>query len=423
MKNKIAFKMISFIALALCFVTILAYDNNTYAADNSFHTNKTTKKIKDNIMKNSASRLQNGGFGGAVWLDKMTESSTTIVYGTVKSVEPEGSVNIQLIRENQGYLTHGIPVSSNTDPVIGSQSKVKVGLAVIQVEWVIKGSLQLGENSISMKTYQNSSFPKLVNQLKPGLHGLFFLDNNNGPVDIYNPSQILVAEINSPGEGLNPLDQIKYYITASIQPEADYEILEACVDSIIKLQIREAGTNMAALLDSTKPRITSCMLYGLLKLQDSRAFPGTKIFLENPPSDETKNNKGHVIDGISTLTASIFDDDVIGILGIQDASVHQAAVQALRHIRTRKSAIALADVIIDLDTPVDEKYDAMMGTIEWRYGDMNKGQYNSLSLEDQANLPELPGLDLFSKDPDKYLSKWKIWWEKQNSLYINSISF
>ncbi|MHB1458912.1 MAG: hypothetical protein ACYC0V_18530 [Armatimonadota bacterium] len=354
-----------------------------------------------------------GGFGGTMWVGPMTDSAKTIVYGTVKTIEPRGDETILVTQENQGYLAHGVPTSSAADTSVGRQWQVHVKLANIQIDRVIKGSVQPPGGSIAMTLYQSDQFPRPWDRLEAGQHGLFFLDSANAPVDVYHAMFPIADGIDPPGSGLAPLEEVKYYVTASVRPGVSDELLETCVDTIEKLQIREAGDNLAAMLASAKPKTASWVLKGLLRLQDIRAFPAASDFILNPPSGATDNDIGYVVGAISTLTNPSVDDSVIGLLHSQNARVHRPAIEALRHMRTVKGVTALAEVIDGPNSTLDEKYMAMMGTIEWRYGDWDRGQYNSLTPEEATNLPDMPGGDLFQKDPEKYLSKWRLWWEKE----------
>jgi hypothetical protein len=339
-------------------------------------------------------------YGLPMDLQAMTDSAPNIVYGTVVSTRYVGKCMFTTDRDASGMHPGSVdmanvqPSALNKGIVItyhNTFNGVDVYSAKIKRLATLKGGY--GGDTIEVQYYDE--FTGLFEMLHVGDHGIFFLDSESRPFNLYHPFLPTANGIDPlPADG-TPIEMIGKYMVKSLRADASDKVLEACTGECIQLRLKKQAVEALYKLSTDgNVRISSYGLWGLLAFKDKRAFPNVVDFLLDPPDNVNLHAQYMgILSALGSLGTPSLASGVVPLLSASSVGVRREAIYALRIMGNPDSIPALANELWDEDS--DIQYCAIM------------------ALADITGKHEWgPTVDIFKKDPEGYLNKWRTWWKQ-----------
>jgi hypothetical protein len=340
---------------------------------------------------------QYGGFQGSGGrpqrsIPDMTEGAAWIVRASVVRVADIGE---------------GVVVSYE------SEAPVRICSARLAVDRVIKGAGVTPGDTIEVEFYKGYLGPAW-GDIREGQHGLFFIAEDATPFDLFYPFVALPTRVPDVPARLPPLEAVEQYLLGTLAPEAVPELLataresvisgnrvrvckalESAIAGLLQLESKPLADALVRLSEVEEVQAAGLAFWGLVKLQDHRAFPAALDFAfanrHTAPYEASS-----IVGSTGTLTDPALAPAIKPLLNDPKPSWRHEALQALRRMKNPEAIPWVIPLLSDTDVMVT--YNAVMCLAE------TTGRFN----------PEwATSVALFEQDPSQYTEKWADWWESE----------
>jgi len=339
-------------------------------------------------------------------LAKLVDRSPIVVRGTVEYVREAGA-GVLLVEWNPqapGLGLIGRLVDSLGDDAPAPDGSgyprecpVLVRRAGIRMVSSLKGDAAEPGEIVQVEFYvPTAPVPVHWEQLGVGQHALFFLDGQGSVSDLLYPILPIAAKAPAIEPRLPPLEAVKQHILFSLAPGPPEPTLRSCVQAVIDLKMPEAAERLSRLACASDPLVAGDGLWGLVSLEDRRAFPAAVDFLLATPQGAAAQAGGIMV-RIMQLSDPDLAMAVMPLLHSRDPAYRRAALFALRRMKVADTVPAFAYVALH-DTDQFNRYTAIMavGEITGKRGWMTP-------------------VDQFDHNPSYYLGLFGEWWAREGA--------
>jgi len=287
------------------------------------------------------------------------------------------------------------PLRAHIDGKCPGPARVR---AVVEVRDAYR-SRNAVERSIAVEFDQDKACVSgLQHPLREGETALMFLAASSSGIYIWADPYLAVIPFDSLPEIPGPLGlaKLRFALTRILQqgkPDDQVRALQLLngLDTIDQ----QALTTVAQASDSKDPRVALSALAVLLKSDTPESVKRLRAYLDgyrggaepdalmNIQSDLGKVRDRRALRDIEALSASRF------------VEIRRGAMAALEEMRSTESAPVLIERLDDPDSIVQQMAIIALAQTFQKYGDY------------------APGIELFKRNPKKYIDLWKKWWAEE----------
>src|SRR6266404_1262552 len=303
--------------------------------------------------------------GAPISLERLTQKASLIIVGRVNELSSVGKISS------------------------APSGKAQVIFATAQSDRVLKGSL--AQSSLTLKFVSPPSFATTGKIITPSLYGMFFLIEESPHEYVLADGSFpsVVATKGAPLSQGNALERVINEVAyVLVSPGSSPSDQLQAVTALRSVNSPTANAALRRALGSEDQNVRIQAESGLLRHNDVAVLESLQISLFKPASGIGDDNlilSAAIRDGIRDPKAIPI---LSHLLSAPDNRIRQSAAHALRETHSDAAVVPLSTALNDSDQMV--RYDAVLGLSEIT-GDM----------------AHAPSVDLFKRDPNKYLTYWR----------------